>query len=88
MFITNNYFICNKHFSGYFVETRNLVCNIKFVYTTNEFKIPTAKTKKNHKPTPEKTLFLFCVQPSGAAKTTGTPIINKNDNAINAKRVN
>ncbi len=64
------------------------VRELRLIYTTKEFKIPTAKTRKNHKPTPEKTLPLFCVQPSGAAKTTGTLITSKKDKAINAKRVN
>jgi hypothetical protein len=57
-------------------------------YTTKEFKTPTAKTKKNHNPRPEKILPLFCVQPSGEAKATGTPTTNKNETPINAKRVN
>lgn len=39
-------------------------------------------------PTPEKTTRLFSVQPFGEAKTTGTPITNKKDTAMNAKRVN
>lgn len=57
-------------------------------YTTKEFKTPTAKTKKNHNPRPEKILPLFCVQPSGEANATGTPTTNKNETPINAKRVN
>ena len=56
------------------------------IYTTKEFKIPTAKTKKTHKLKPEKTVPLFPVQPSGEAKTTGTPTIKKKDTVIKAKR--
>ena len=55
-------------------------------YTTKEFKIPTAKTKKTHKLKPEKTVPLFPVQPSGEAKTTGTPTTKKKDTVIKAKR--
>ena len=57
-------------------------------YTTKEFKTPTAKTRRSHKPRPEKTTRLFSVQPSGEAKTTGTPTTKRKDNAIKAKRVN
>ena len=57
-------------------------------YTTKEFKTPTAKTKRSHKPRPEKTIRLFSVQPSGEAKTTGTPTTKRKDNATKAKRVN
>ena len=46
---------------------------IERFYTTNEFKIPTKKTKKIHKPMPEKTVLLFSDQPSGYANATGTP---------------
>ena len=58
------------------------------LYTTKEFKTPTAKTRRTHKPRPEKTVRLFSVQPSGEAKTTGTPTTKRKDNAIKAKRVN
>ena len=57
-------------------------------YTTKEFKTPTAKTRRIHKPRPEKTVRLFSVQPSGEAKTTGTPTTKRKDNAIKARRVN
>lgn len=55
---------------------------------TKEFKIPTAKTKRTHKPNPENTVPLLVVHPSGDAKTTGTPTTNKNDNATRPKRAN
>ena len=58
------------------------------LYTTKEFKTPTAKTNRSHKPRPEKTTRLFSVQPSGEAKTTGTPTTKRKDNATKAKRVN
>jgi len=67
------------------VETSNLLI---IIYTTKEFKIPTAKTKRNHRPKPEKIVPLYSVQPSGEAKTTGTPITRRKDNVIKAKRVN
>ena len=57
------------------------------IYTTKEFKTPTAKTRITHKPKPEKTVPLFPVQPSGEAKTTGTPTTKKKDTIIKARRV-
>ena len=57
-------------------------------YTTNELKTPTKSTRRTHKPKPEKTVPLFCVQPSGDAKTTGTPITKSRDRPTNASNVN
>ena len=57
-------------------------------YTTKEFKTPTAKTRRIHKKRPEKTVRFFSVQPSGEAKTTGTPTTKRKDNAMKARRVN
>lgn len=50
--------------------------------------MPTVKTNKNHKPTPEKMVPLFSTQPFGEAKVTGTPITKRKDTATNAKRLN
>jgi hypothetical protein len=86
--IANKHLVYLKKFCFYKLTSEYQNQSLFIIYTTKEFRIPTAKTKKNHKPTPEKTLLLFCVQPSGAAKTTGTPTTSKNDKAINAKRVN
>lgn len=55
-------------------------------YTTKEFKTPTKNTSKNHKPVPEKTIFLDEDQPSGEANKTGTPTTKAKDKAIKAKR--
>lgn len=55
---------------------------------TNEFRIPTVKTKRNHTPTPEKMVPLFSVHPLGDANVTGTPISNKNEMATNANKLN
>ena len=60
-------------------------CN---VYTTKELRIPTVKTKRNHKPIPENTVRLFSTQPSGAAKTTGTPSTKTKDTTIKANKAN
>jgi hypothetical protein len=57
-------------------------------YTTKEFKIPTAKTNKNHSPTPDNTVDLFSDQPFGEAKTTGTPTKSRKERTINANKVN
>lgn len=70
----------SKKSADYFIKS--------LLYTTKEFKTPTAKTKRSHKPRPEKTTRLFSVQPSGEAKTTGTPTTKRKDNATKAKRVN
>lgn len=51
-------------------------------------RIPTAKTKKNQSPTPEKMIPLFSVQPFGDAKMTGTPTTKPNETATKANRVN
>jgi hypothetical protein len=53
-----------------------------------EFRIPTRKTKPIHNEAPEKTTFLLVTQPPGEANTTGTPITNKNEIAINANTAN
>lgn len=37
---------------------------------------------------PEKTVPLFSDQPSGVAKTTGTPTTKRNDTTINANKAN
>ena len=58
------------------------------IYTTKEFKIPTANTNRIHSPRPEKTVLLYSVQPSGEAKTTGTPTTKRKDNKIKANRAN
>lgn len=50
--------------------------------------MPTANTKKNQSPTPEKIMPLFSVQPLGDAKITGTLTTNPNDTATKAKSVN
>lgn len=50
--------------------------------------MPTAKTNKNHAPTPENTIPLFSVQPFGEAKTTGTPTTRPKETATKAKSVN
>ena len=78
---------------NYFFLSKNKICNSskikkKIIYTTKEFKIPTAKTRRAHKPKPEKTGPLFTVHPSGEAKTTGTPTIKEKDTIIKARRVN
>lgn len=57
-------------------------------YTTKELRIPTVKTRRNHKPIPEKTVPLFSTQPSGVAKATGTPITKRKDTTINANKAN
>jgi hypothetical protein len=55
---------------------------------TKEFKIPSAKTKRNQTPNPEKTVPLFSVHPFGEANTTGTPTTKRKEVAIKVKRVN
>ena len=55
-------------------------------YTTKELKIPTVKTKTNHKLKPENTTLLFSVQPLGDANTTGTPTTNAKDTTIKASK--
>ena len=57
-------------------------------YTTKEFNTATKNKRKVHKLSPEKTVPLFCVQPSGEAKTTGTPTTNRKDTPTKARRVN
>jgi hypothetical protein len=57
-------------------------------YTTKELSTPTKNTSKTHKPSPEKTVPLFSVQPCGEAKATGTPTTKRKDSAINANNVN
>ena len=54
----------------------------------DELRIPTRKTNPIHNEAPEKTVFLLLNQPSGEANTTGTPITNKNEIAINANTAN
>ena len=67
--------------------TKNLnFCD--YNYTTKEFRIPTVKTRRNHKPIPEKTVRLFSTQPSGVAKATGTPITTRKDTTMNANKAN
>lgn len=44
--------------------------------------MPTAKTSRNHKLNPEKTIPLFSVQPFGDAKTTGTPTTRAKETKI------
>jgi len=56
--------------------------------TTKELKIPTAKTKRNQIPVPDRTKPLFWDQPSGEAKTTGTPTTKRKDSATREKSVN
>jgi hypothetical protein len=53
-------------------------------YEIKEFKMPTRNTKPIHREAPEKTVFLLVDQPSGDAKTTGTPITRRKERAINA----
>lgn len=50
--------------------------------------MPTKKTSRNQIPIPEKTVPLFSDQPSGVAKTTGTPTTKRNDTTINANKAN
>jgi hypothetical protein len=50
--------------------------------------MPTANTKRNQSPKPEKIGPLYSVQPSGEAKTTGTPISKRKDKIIKANSVN
>ena len=57
-------------------------------YTTKEFSIPTKKTNRIHNPSPEKTVLLFAVHPSGEAKATGTPTTKRKDKAMKANSVN
>lgn len=56
--------------------------------TTKELRIPTKNTSKNQIPIPEKTVPLFSAQPSGVAKTTGTPTTKRNDTTMNANKAN
>jgi hypothetical protein len=55
-------------------------------YTTNELKIPTAKTRTNQRLKPEKTTLLFSDHAFGDAKTTGTPTTKAKDTKINASK--
>jgi hypothetical protein len=65
-----------------------LVYKDKNGYTTKELKTPTKRTRRTHKPRPEKTVPLFSVQPSGEAKTTGTPTTKRKERPIKASSVN
>lgn len=56
-------------------------------YTTKEFRIPTANTRKIQSVAPENTNCLEDDQPSGEARTTGTPTTRASDNAISANKV-
>jgi hypothetical protein len=72
---------------------QNNILGIIFVfgnvnYTTKELRIPTKNTSKNQIPIPENTVPLFSAQPSGVAKTTGTPTTKRNDTTINANKAN
>lgn len=62
-------------------------CSLPSFYTTKEFRIPTKNTKKIQSVAPENTNCLEPDQPSGEAKTTGTPTTRAKDTAINANRV-
>lgn len=53
-----------------------------------ELRTPTEKTNPIHNEAPENTTFLLLDQPSGEASTTGTPITNRNEIAINANTAN
>jgi hypothetical protein len=53
-------------------------------YEIKEFKMPTRNTKPIHREAPENTVFLLVDQPSGDARTTGTPITSRKDRTINA----
>lgn len=57
-------------------------------YTTKELKTPSNNTSRIHNPAPEKIVPLFCVQPSGEAKTTGTPTTKRKERPIKASNVN
>lgn len=46
--------------------------------------MPTRNTKPIHREAPENTVFLLVDQPSGDARTTGTPITRRKDRTINA----
>ena len=48
--------------------------------------MPTKKTKLSQSNAPEKTIFLLRTQPSGDAKTTGTPTTKRKEIATNANR--
>ena len=52
--------------------------------TTKEFKIPTANTNRNQRPTPEKTKLRLLTQPFGSANVYGTPTTRANERAIRA----
>jgi len=54
-------------------------------YATNELRSPTKKTRKIQRVTPEKTNPLDVVQPSGEAKTTGTPTTRIKERAMSKK---
>ena len=56
-------------------------------YTTKEFKMPTAKTSRNQIPIPENTVRLFSIQPSGVAKTTGTPTTKRKETIIKSNHL-
>jgi hypothetical protein len=53
-----------------------------------ELRTPTKKTNPIHNEAPENTTFLLLDQPSGEASTTGTPITDRNEIAINANTAN
>ena len=69
-------------------EALDAVYKIEVIYTTNELNTPTKNTSKTQSPRPENTVPLFCVQPSGEAKTTGTPITKRKERPTNASNVN
>lgn len=53
---------------------------------TNEFNIPTKRTKNTQTIEPNKIKDLLLSQPFGEAKITGTATTRTKDNAINVKR--
>jgi hypothetical protein len=53
-----------------------------------ELRIPTRKTNPIHNEELENTTFLLLDQPLGEASTTCTPIIRRNEIAINANTTN
>jgi hypothetical protein len=57
-------------------------------YVTNEFKSPTTTKSTNQALIPENTNERDVVQPSGEAKTTGTPITRKKERRIKQKSAN
>lgn len=62
---------------------QNVLLNFQDI---KELSIPTRKTNPIHKEAPENTIFLLLDQPSGEARTTGTPITSRNEVAISVNR--